>query len=146
VNSPNWDDEAVLEEWCAQQRAVAAEYLSRQPVRFGELGEWPAWDVAPYVAVWAVESVAAPGKVGWWVITGDLPTDYVSGAHTPDPRTAVAAIAARWSAAATVMERGEQPVDITVGNADNAAELGPLLGARARTLASWANDDSVWDE
>lgn len=146
MSSPNWDDEAIFERWCAQQRAIAAEYLSRQPVKFGQLAEWPAWDVAPYVAVWAVESVAAPGRVGWWVITGDLPTDYVSGTNTPDPRAAVAEIASRWSAAASVMGRGEQPADITVGSADNAAELGPLLDARARTLANWANDDSVWDE
>lgn len=100
MNSTDWDDDAVIESWCQQQRAVAAEYLSRQPVHFGDLGDWPAWHVAPYVAVWAVESVKTAGKVGWWVISGDLPTDYASGDGVPDPRAAVAVFSERWAEAA----------------------------------------------
>jgi hypothetical protein len=146
LNSSDWDDEAVVETWCAQQHAVAAEYLARQPVKFGELGEWPAWHVVPYAAVWAVESVVAPGKVGWWVITGDLPTDYASGAEVPDPRTAVLAFSKRWAEAASAMKHGREPESITVGNPANAAELGPLLQKRAEVLSRWANDESVWGE
>jgi hypothetical protein len=146
MTSPDWDDEAVTESWCAQQREIAAEYLLRQPVNFGELGEWPAWHVAPYVAVWAVESVVTPGKVGWWVISGDLPTDYTSGAGTPDPRSAVACFAQVWAQAANSIARGEQPINITVGAPDDAAMLGPLLKARAQLLTRWANDEAAWCE
>ena len=146
MSSPNWDDEAVIDSWCEQQRTVAADYLARQPVQFGELGEWPAWHIAPYVAVWAVESVKAPGRVGWWVITGDLPTDYASGGGVPDPRAAVSVFSERWAEAAMAMERGEEPREITVGGPESAAELGPLLRARAQILADWVRDESVWEE
>ena len=142
----DWDDEANIERWCAEQRENAARYMSEQPVEFGALGEWPAWHVAPYVSVWAVESVKAPGKVGWWVISGDLPTDYTSGARTPDPRSAVAAFATLWESAAARMERGEQLDTFTVGNPENALELAPLLKSRAKILSEWARDDSCWDE
>jgi hypothetical protein len=144
VNSADWDNDTVLESWCAQQRAIALEYLSRQPVGFGELGEWPGWHIAPYVAVWAVESVAVPGKVGWWVITGDLPTDYASGAETPDPRAAVAAFSERWVEVSKAMEEGKVPEGFTVGSPENAAELGAILRQKAQFLSQCANDESVW--
>jgi len=39
----DWDDEANIDRWCAEQREDAARYLSEQPVEFGTLGRWPAW-------------------------------------------------------------------------------------------------------
>src|SRR5437764_5727586 len=38
----------------------------------------PRWFLSPYVAVWAVRSRANPDRVGWWAISGDLPTDYMT--------------------------------------------------------------------
>ena len=115
-------------------------------MEFGALGEWPAWHVVPWVSVWAVESVKAPGKVGWWVISGDLPTDYTSGSGTPEPRSAVIAFAKLWASAAAKMERGEQLDHFTVGSPENVVELAPLLKSRAELLLEWANDDSCWDD
>lgn len=141
----DWDDEAKIGRWCAEQRANANRYLKEQPVNFGVLGDWPAWQVAPYVSLWAVESVKAPGNVGWWVISGDLPTDYTSADATPDPRSAVARFAILWKSAAEQMERGKQLDGFTVGNPENATELAPLLRSRAMLLQEWVNDDSCWD-
>lgn len=145
MNSQDWDDEALIESWCEEQHTVAAEYLARQPVQFGQLGDWPAWHVAPFVAVWAVESVKAPGQVGWWVISGDLPIDYASGDGVPEPRAAVAVFSERWADAASAMERGEEPLEITVGRPENVTELSALLRTRAQILAGWVRDESVWE-
>lgn len=72
--SLDYDDPAVDEAWCADQRQVVADYLSSQNVTHGRIGEWPAWHVAPYVSMWAIESLSRPNDIGWWVICGDLPT------------------------------------------------------------------------
>jgi hypothetical protein len=144
MKDTDWDDEGNIERWCMDQREVAANYLASQPAKFGELGEWPAWHVAPYVALWVVESVAKPGLVGWWVICGDLPTDYASGSGAPDPRSAVAVFAQRWQQAAEKMKRGEKPDSYFVGDADKAAELAPLLASRAQLLSEWVQDASIW--
>src|SRR6267143_18187 len=69
------------EKWCAACRRRVRKYLAGESVRHGRIGSWPAWHVAPYVSVWAVESQARPGWVGWWVISGDVPTDYESAAR-----------------------------------------------------------------
>jgi len=144
VNDIDSDSLAEDEAWCAHQRGVAVEYLAQQPATFGEVGEWPAWHLAPYVSVWAVESVIAPGSVGWWVICGDLPTDYASGLDTPSPRAAVATFASRWAKLAASMVRGDPQADCSIGTLADAVELAPLLKARSQVLEKWAEDDSVW--
>ncbi len=146
MNNVNWDDDANIERWCDEQRLVAATYLQAQPVKFGQLGECPAWHVAPYVSVWAVESVKAPGKVGWWAICGDLPSDYASGDGTPNPRSAVAVFAKRWQQLASEMQSGESPSSFSVGVPEDATDLGPLLKSRSELLSEWVRDDSVWQE
>ena len=147
MSSPNWDDDAAIErKWCGQQRSIVSEYLARQEAKFGELAFWPAWHVAPYVAIWAIESTKAPGKVGWWAISGDLPTDYASGSGVRDPRSAAAVFSQRWAEAARAMERGEELANFRVGRREDAAQLGPLLRARAEILADWVRDDSMWEE
>jgi Domain of unknown function (DUF4826) len=86
MKKPDYDEPAVEERWCREQRANVARYLRSQKVRHGRIGDWPAWHVAPYVSVWAIESVVQPEWIGWWVISGDLPTDYVSSRDVSPPQ------------------------------------------------------------
>jgi hypothetical protein len=69
--------------WCAERSADVAACLQLQGIEHGRIGEWPAWHVMPYASVWAVESPHRPEWIGWWVISGDLPSD-VLAAPRPD--------------------------------------------------------------
>ena len=139
-------DQSSLDEerWCHERRAQVTEYLRRENVRHGRIGEWPAWHVVPYVSVWAIESATSPESVGWWVICGDGPTDYISGEEVVDPREAVRAFASRWSEVASYMLRAEPHPTIELGSPKTWPELGPLLKNRAELLGSCAADDAVW--
>ncbi|MXN46947.1 DUF4826 family protein [Shinella kummerowiae] len=55
------EDEQKFELWCDHQRQGVVDYLGRQRLAHGEVGEWPAWDVYPHAALWAVESLKRPG-------------------------------------------------------------------------------------
>jgi hypothetical protein len=134
------------ERWCAERRKEVRGFLAGESVRHGRIGSWPAWQVEPYVSVWAVESLARPGRVGWWVICGDLPTDYVSSARIKHPRTALRAFAKRWRAVANCMRRGRAHPTVQLGARARWPELEPLLRTRARLLARCANDDHAWQE
>ena len=144
---PDYDDPETEARWCAERRAEVEDYLNREGVERGEIGEWPAWHVAPYVSIWAIESRKQPGWVGWWVIAGDLPTDYIS-ADTVErhPRAALRAIAERWLEHAELMARGEADPALRIGPPEEWPSLAPLLKSRATLLLEWANDDSVWQE
>jgi hypothetical protein len=67
---PDWDDPAVEEDWCLSCRETVSDYLAQEGLQHGAVGEWPAWHVAPYVSIWAVESLLVKGQAGWLV--GDL--------------------------------------------------------------------------
>ena len=132
--------------WIASQRKVVQEYLEREGVDHLGVGEYPAFHLHPYVAVWAVQSKKAPGWVGWWAISGDLPTDYVSRGKIAHPREALRAFAHHWREMSDYMLRGEEHPDVKIGTPDQWPELGDLLRQRAQGLQSYADDDDIWEK
>jgi hypothetical protein len=146
LSIPDYDDPKIEAQWLSACREEIACYLKREGIMHGEIGEEPAWYVAPYVSIWAIESPANLGSVGWWAISGDLPNDYISSSKTQNPRAAMAAIASLWQEAAQYMVCGERHPAFVIGNGENAEELALLLKSRAEILLDWANDPEVWEE
>ena len=133
---PEFDEE----NWCEERRAQVVAYLASQHLNHGEVGEWPAWYIAPHVSIWAVESLKRPGSVGWWVICGDLPTDYCSATQPVHPRNAAREFSKNWAVAASAY----RPGDVTLGETGLPASLAPLLRERAELLRAWVEDDGLW--
>ncbi len=122
---PDYDDPAVEEKWCADQKAQVTAYLVREGVVHGQIGEWPAWHIAPIASVWAIESKKSPGWVGWWVICGDLPCDYVAADTIKHPREAVRAIAQSWLEQSKLMEKGQTGASVSIGPPRNGFHSRP---------------------
>ncbi|HEX8225443.1 MAG TPA: DUF4826 family protein [Allosphingosinicella sp.] len=145
ADKPDYDDPDVEDAWCDEERAKVVAYVEAQRIPHRSVGDWPAWFIAPNVAVWALESETDPGWVGHWVISGDLPTDYVSRDEGEVPREAVRALSERWREAALLMERGEAHPDIAIGqSAGERKSLAPLLAARAALLGRMVDDEEIW--
>jgi hypothetical protein len=146
----DYDDPEVEERWCEQQRQSVADYFHSQGVQHGRIGEWPAWHLAPYVSVWAIESRMRPEWIGWWVICGDLPTDYILAAdieYPQHPRKAIRAIAERWLKLLDAWSKGlDEYEGFRIGDRHSRQELAPLLEARAKLLIDFADDDGLWEE
>ena len=139
------DDPGADAEWLRAQHAEVESYLAAEQVPHAGIGPDPAWYVPGVLAIWPVRSGAAPGTLGWWAISGDVPTDYVTASPGMDARAALAVIAARWQAAAARMARGLGPEGWTLGTPADWPTLGPQLGSRAATLARWAADAELWE-
>ena len=147
--SLDYDDPEVKEAWCDEQREVVRQYLARQPgLVHGRIGEWPAWHVAPIISIWEIESVVNPGWIGWWVITGDLPTDYISASDVDDPqhpRKALRVFCNRWITWADSVFEGRESPNYWVGTPERASELAPMLKSRVLTLLDWCDDELLWE-
>ncbi len=118
--------------WAAEQREAVEAYLQRQGCEHAGVSLEPRWQLPPYLAVWAVRSKAHPDAVGWWAISGDVPTDYVSAARDiRDTSDVLAAFSREWLRYVEAMSRGEH---VGVGEPQNTCELAPLLRDRARML------------
>lgn len=137
-------DESNEEKWIEDQRALVEKYLRQQGVDHLGVGDYPAFHVHPYLALWAVQSKKAPGQVGWWCCSGDLPTDCISSRDGRHPREALRAFSRNWKELSACMIRGEPHPDFSIGTPDLWPELGPLLKARAEVLRQYADDDSLW--
>ncbi len=142
----DYDDPEVEAQWLTERRDDIHGYLQGEGVKHGEVGQTPAWHVSPYVSVWAVESLATPGSVGWWAISGDLPNDYVSASNIKSPREAVRAIASLWQEAAQYIARGDKHPTFVIGSGDSDEELAPMLASRAELLLDWVANPDAWDD
>jgi hypothetical protein len=145
MESDKYDDPLVEANWLREQQASVEAYLSSQKVAHGGVADAPAWFVAPYLAIWTVVSLKSPPSTGWWVVSGDVPTDYLSSTEVRDAREAVRAFSERWDDLAARMDRGESHPTIQVGDPGVSSELAPLLRARAKLLARFAGDEACWD-
>jgi hypothetical protein len=99
----------------------------------------PQWELAPYIAVWEI--------TGGWVISGDLPTDYVLDETISSPREALRFFAVKFAEMAECMLAGRHYPGTTIGdpnNEDQQRELGGLLESRAGTLLDFADEDELW--
>lgn len=95
----------------------------------------PRWFLAPYLAVWAIRSLRNPDRVGWWAISGDVPTDYISWGRAQDAGDVLSEFSRVWKAAAEKMAVGEQLDNCIIGDDPaRAKELAPLLLGRAEML------------
>lgn len=126
--------------WVARQRQNVVDYLASQRCDHNGVSAEPRWFVSPYVAVWAVRSKANPEWVGWWAISGDLPTDYMTAAGRRSTGDVLIAFADQWQAAAERMKYGEHVDDYVVGNPSQAKELAPLLLSRANLLRKFGQE------
>jgi hypothetical protein len=120
--------------WVAAQREVVITYLAHQHVEHGGVSYKPRWFLSPYVTVWAIRSRANPDQVGWWAISGDLPTDYMTCGQEHDTGDVLIAFSKQWKAAAERMAVGKQMDDYIIGDPAQAKNLAPLLATRAELL------------
>ncbi len=140
------DDEILEEEWVSAERQKVIAYLERQGCRHGGVGEWPAFHVDPYVALWAVQSLETEGYIGWWAISGDVPTDYMSSSSGRHPRDAMRHLSTEWQSISDFMASGEAREGYMIGTPETWPDLAPLLKSRAEMIREWADDDDLWDE
>lgn len=125
--------------WVATQRQWVIDYLGREHVDHGGVSLEPRWFLSPYVAIWAIRSKRNPDYVGWWAISGDLPTDYMTCTNEQDEADVLLAFSREWKAAAAEMFKGRHPPGTQIGPPGKEKELAPLLLKRAELLEKFAN-------
>ena len=97
-----------------------------------------------HVAVWAIESGEVEDLLGWWVITGDLPTDYFSAMHLHHPRDVLRAAADRWEKLLHNIERGITDDEMSIVGLEDNLELQEILRVRIQLLRKTAEPDDFW--
>ena len=141
---PDWESPEVQGRWCVDLRAHVEAYLQDEKYEHGRIAEQPTWAIAPFVALWAIESKDQPEAVGAWVISGDVPMDLVVADQHEHPRDAMHAVADRWLGYAEDARAGRPITALEVRGVGDGQDVAKMLASRAETLHEWAADDELW--
>ncbi|WP_265594968.1 DUF4826 family protein [Haloferula sp. BvORR071] len=129
-----------------QQHEVVVNYLQAQGCEHGGVATWPAFHLLdPHLALWAVQSVTTAGKIGWWAISGDLPTDYMSSSSGYHPRDAMRHFSREWLDVAAHMREGREHPRTKIGRPELWPTMAPILEKRTELLQECADDEDMWD-
>ena len=131
--------------WIKEEFKKVEEYLQKEKITYDRIENTPSFYIEECVAIWKIFSKKYKGKIGWWVISGDLPTDYISSKNIKDARTALEKILSEWKSYVKSMKDGKNPNDVKIGNKNNKKELGELLEKRINILEEWLATDNLWN-
>lgn len=145
INDMDFEDTEVLEAWIASQRSIVLEYLQHENIPNGGIFDEPDFCLAPHIAIWPVLNSDDPETIGFWVISGDLPTDFVSSEIAEDPREVLRHFGNSWSEVAEHMAAGKPHPTINIAPPEEWPEIAPLLAERAEILLEIADDDEIWE-
>lgn len=131
--------------WVAAERKKVLGYLVAEGCKHAGVADWPTFYVTPHLALWAVQSTRHVGRTGWWVISGDVPTDYMSSSDGESPQDALRYFAAGWNEVAGYMRRGEPHPQMELGDPKDWPAISEELEQRALALLEYADDPEIWE-
>ena len=131
-NQPISDEERAT--WVREQFQKANKFLAENGVLFDSVITEESRYLMPYLAVWKIRAMDSKR---YWVISGDLPSDYTSVDNAKDAKDVLRHFAMHWQLKAENL--------INAKDADKTQkEFGALLINRAENLFAMQNTPDLW--
>ena len=127
-------DQEQLAQWVREQFQKANKHLAENGVLFESVVVEDSRYLAPMVAVWKIKT--RDGKF-FWVISGDLPVDFVPADVSADVRGVLKHFSLLWQLKVENLSQADN-IDET------QKEYLTLLGTRAYDLYHMSEDDKLW--
>jgi len=117
-----------------EQFQKANKHLAENGVLFESVVTNESRYLVPYLAVWKIKDT---NNAMYWVMSGDLPTDYIAESTAATARDAIKHFAMAWQLKAANL-RASEGADAT------SLEYAELLESRAEGLHAIQNQDELW--
>lgn len=131
--------EKLRQEWVRTQFQKANRFLAEKGVIPSKVLADESRYLAPYLAIWKMESKRPTTKT-YWVMSGDLPSDFVDVKVATTARDAVRHFSMMWQMQAeNLIRSGATRRDAT------QAKFAQLLVSRAESLYRMHNDEKLWN-
>lgn len=126
--------QAEHDQWVREQFQRANKHLAENGVLFDSVVVEESRYLAPYVAVWKIKS--QQGKY-FWVLSGDLPVDYIPFDTAEDVRSALKHFSLSWQLKA-------ENIISTNGIDETQQNYAKLLADRAISLYQLSEKQELW--
>ena len=124
-----------LSEWVREQFQRANKHLAEKGVLFESVVIEESQYLAPYVAIWKIK--ASDGKF-YWVISGDVPADFMPYESEKTARDALRGFSLRWQLQAdNILHSGS--------NDKIQHDFANRLIAKAEAVYELFSNDKAWD-
>lgn len=126
--------EAQTNEWLRQQFQKANLHLAEQGIVMDNVAVNESRYVAPYVAVWKINAL---NRKSYWVISGEVPVDFLEASAAADARESLRAFSLRWQM------KAQQLIDAGVQD-QTATGYIQLLVNSAHSLYDLFESEKLW--
>lgn len=123
-------------EWVREQFQKANKHLAENGVLFDSVVTSESRYLVPLIAVWKIKAI---DNAFYWVISGDLPTDFVLASAAQSAREAIKHFAMTWQLKAANLQAVE-------GADETSLKYASLLESRAEGLFSVYERPQLWQE
>ncbi|MGL4447542.1 DUF4826 family protein [Shewanella sp.] len=130
--------EQLRQEWVRTQFQKANRFLAEKGVIPSKVLADESRYLVPYLAIWKMEAKRPSAKT-YWVMSGDLPSDFVDVKVAKTARDALRHFSMMWQMQAENLIRSGAVRDAT------QAKFAQLLVSRAESLYRMHNDDKLWN-
>ena len=128
------DFDQILTDQVREQFQKANKHLAENGVLFESVVTNESRYLVPYLAVWKIKDT---NNAMYWVMSGDLPTDYIAESTAATARDAIKHFAMAWQLKAANLRESD--------SADSSSlEYAELLESRAEGLHAIQNQDELW--
>jgi len=134
-----YDNPNVKQAWLDEQKENVKRYLSDESISFDKAPKIE-WFLVPYISVWHIQT-------DLWIISGDLPTDYIQDTNITKASEAVKHFVNRWLEISNYLLKGKQHPDFPIGKSqdpEQLKEMGLLLRNRAKLFLKWIDEENIW--
>lgn len=136
MESQTPQNQEQLAEWAKAQFQKANQHLAENGLLFQSVIAEESRYLAPFVAVWKINT---NDNQQLWVISGDLPADYLPVTVADSARSALKHFALKWQLKA-------ENIRLQVVNDNTQLEFARLLEARAESLFELENNEQLWQQ
>ncbi|WP_282166183.1 DUF4826 family protein [Shewanella japonica] len=133
------DPEVLRQQWVQAQFQKANRFLAEKGVIPSKVLADESRYLVPYLAIWKMES-KQPTKQTFWVMSGDLPSDYVDVKVAGTAREAIRHFSMMWQIKAENLHKSGAIRDET------QLKFANLLVSRAESLYNMQNDEKLWQD
>lgn len=123
-----------VSEWIRSQFQKANLHLAEKGILQQSVAVEDSRYLPPYVAIWKINAI---DKHSYWVISGDLPSDYVAVSAAENARDALRAFSFRWQLQA------QKLIDAGI-NDQTSQDYVNLLVSRAQSLYELFENQTLW--
>lgn len=121
-------------EWIKEQFRKANKHLAENGVLFDSVVTEESRYMAPYVAVWKIKSTDSKY---YWVLAGDLPTDFIAYGNAQSARGAIKHFSLSWQM------KAESILQMTSAD-QTQLDFAKMLIERAEGLYDIQHNDALW--